>query len=73
MPVPTPKHRKFRLPEQLNYAHHILKTLPIGIGIGSEGCHAVKHYYKHSVVCPSVEEYPFHLIDLIKNIIRNKK
>ena len=73
MPVPSPKHREFKLAEQLNYTQHKLKTLPIGIGIGDEGCQAVKRYYKHNVVCPSVVEFPFHLINLVKEIIGRKK
>jgi nitric oxide reductase activation protein len=68
-PVNAPKHRSWRLPDEIKRTAHKLRTRPIGIGIGKDGCDSVKHYYKDHILCPDITSFPHKVVQVVKAIV----
>ena len=72
VPVNAPKHRYWKLREEIKRTAHILKTRPIGIGIGSSGCTSVERYYKDNILCPDITSFPHKVVEVVKAIVSKK-
>lgn len=68
-PAPCYTKRQYILKNEIIRATNILKTRPIGVGIGDQGCWAVKRYYKTRVLCEDITEFPFKIVDLVSQIV----
>ena len=72
VPVNAPRHRGWFLKEEIKRTAHILKTRPIGIGIGDGGCGAVERYYKDHILCPDIASFPHKVVQVVKAIVGKK-
>jgi len=72
VPVNAPRHRAWSLKDEIKRTAHVLKTRPIGIGIGEGGCGAVERYYKDHILCPDIASFPHKVVQVVKAIVEKK-
>jgi len=72
IPENKPKHRLCNLRNEIKRTAHILKTRPIGIGIGDSGCTSVERYYKDNILCPDIASFPHKVVEVVKAIVGQK-